>query len=119
MDTAVLTQYRIELYELSRGEAEPRIQVGERFPEVIAIRSQQEDIKKAISAEVGRILGNMKNAYDLATRREQSLEARLQQLTAAPADSDAAPKLRELPPVADADLQAHASYLSHSNQTSQ
>src|SRR5260370_41580626 len=112
MDTAVLTQYRIELYELSRGEAEPRIQVGERFPEVIAIRSQQEDIKKAISAEVGRILGNMKNAYDIATRREQSLEASLQKLTAARADSEAAAKLRELQPVADADRKAYESFLS-------
>jgi len=119
MASPVITQLRIQQSELSRREAELRSQFGERFPEVIAIRSQQEDIKKAISAEVGRILGNMKNAYDIATRREQSLEASLQKLTAARADSEAAAKLRELQPVADADRKAYESFLSQFNEISQ
>jgi polysaccharide biosynthesis transport protein len=119
MASAVITQLRIQQSEVSRREADLRSQFGERFPEVIAIRSQQEDIKKAISAEVGRILGNMKNAYDIATRREQSLEASLQRVTASRADSEADAKLRELQPVADADRKAYESFLSQLNEISQ
>ena len=39
-------------------------------------------VDKQINAEAENILGVMKNAYDIAVRREQSLETNLQSLTA-------------------------------------
>jgi succinoglycan biosynthesis transport protein ExoP len=116
MASGVIAQLRIQQSELSRREAELGSQYGERFPEVVATRSQLADISKAINAEIVRILGNMKNAYELAMRREQVLEASLQKLTSTRGDSAAYAKLRELEPQAETDRKAYESFLAQLNE---
>src|SRR5262249_34233750 len=71
-----------------------------------------------INAEVQHILGNMKNTYDMAVRREQALEADLARLTAGH-NSEAYQKVQQLRHLADADRNLYQSYLSQYNDISE
>ncbi len=83
-------------------------------PRLSLFERQLATVNKQIDAEAEHILGNMKNAYDIAVRREQSLEANLQSLTAN-LNSETYVKLQQLRRVADADRKVYESYLSQYN----
>jgi exopolysaccharide transport family protein len=132
--SAVLTELRQRQTELNwraadlqnkMGERQPifsrdeRGQLVERHDQAIAIRAELAGINKKINAEAEHILGNMKNAYDIAVRRKQSLEANLQSITAARANSETYVKLQQLQRVADADRKLYESYLSQYNEIAQ
>jgi hypothetical protein len=93
--------------------------LGERHSQVIIAGTQLEGINKQISAEANHVLGNMQNAYDIAVRRQQSLEASLLKLTAARGNSATYIKLQQLRRVADADRKLYENYLSQYNEISQ
>jgi succinoglycan biosynthesis transport protein ExoP len=117
--SATLTELRQKQTELNWRVADLQNKVGERHVQVIAIRAELAGINKQINAEAEHILGNMKNAYDIAVRREQSLEANLQRLTAALGSSETYVKLQQLRRVADADRSLYDSYLSQYNDIAQ
>jgi polysaccharide biosynthesis transport protein len=117
--SAVLTQLRQKQAELNWRAADLQNKVGERHLHVIAIRAELAGINNQINAEADHILGNIKNAYDIAVRREQSLEANLQRLTAALGNSETFVKLQQLRRVADADRSLYESYLSQYNEIAQ
>jgi polysaccharide biosynthesis transport protein len=107
-----------------RQELSWRIEVlssklGERHTEVIAARTQLEGIDKQISNEANHVLSNIQSSYDLAIRRQQSLEANLQKLTAARGNSPTYLKVQELQRLADADRKLYENYLSQYNEISQ
>jgi polysaccharide biosynthesis transport protein len=93
--------------------------LGEHHDKVIAARTQLEGINKQIGAEADHLLANLKSAYDIAVRREQSVEASLQKLTAARGNPATYIKLQQLRRVADADRKLYESYLSQFNEISQ
>ena len=76
-----LSELRRKQMELNWSAAELQNKMGERNAQVVSIRAQLATVSKQIDAEAEHILGNMKNAYDIAVQREQSLEANLQALT--------------------------------------
>jgi uncharacterized protein involved in exopolysaccharide biosynthesis len=112
--SATLSELRRKEMELNWSVAELHSKVGEGNSEVISIRAQLATVGKQIDAEARRILDNMNNAYDIAVRREHSLEANLQTLNAN-LNSEAYVKLQELGRVADADRKVYDSYLSQYN----
>ena len=75
-------------------------------------------VDKQINAEAENILGVMKNAYDIAVRREQTLEANLQSLTAN-LNSETYLKLQQLRHAADSDRKDYESYLAQYNNISE
>src|SRR5262249_9704739 len=75
--SAALTELRQRQVELNWRAPSLQSRLGEHNAAVIAIRAQLAGIDKQIKAEAEHILGNMKNAYDIAVRQEQSLEANL------------------------------------------
>ncbi|MBV8506160.1 MAG: polysaccharide biosynthesis tyrosine autokinase [Alphaproteobacteria bacterium] len=132
--SAVLTELRQKQTELNwraadlqnkMGERQPillrdeRGQLVERHDQVVAIRAELAGINKKINAEAEHILGNMKNAYDIALRRKQSLEANLQRLTATRGNPETYVKLQQLRHVANADRNLYESYLSQYNELAQ
>jgi polysaccharide biosynthesis transport protein len=117
--SATLTELRQKQTELNWRVADLQNKVGERHVQVIAIRAELAGINKQINAEAEHILGNMKNAYDIAVRREQSLEANLQRLTTALGSSETYVKLQQLRRIADADRSLYESYLSQYNDIAQ
>lgn len=101
---------------MARGRAGKKL--GERHVEVIALEADLAGVNKQINTEVEHIVGNITNAYDVAVRQEQSLEADLQKLTAGN-DSEAYQKLQKLQRLANADRNLYQSYLSQYNDISQ
>jgi succinoglycan biosynthesis transport protein ExoP len=93
--------------------------LGEHHSQVIAANTQLDGINKQISAEANHVLANIQNAYDIAVRRQQSLEASLEKLTAARGNSATYLKLQQFRRVADADRKLYENYLSQYNEISQ
>jgi succinoglycan biosynthesis transport protein ExoP len=119
MASTVIGQLRVQQAELSRRATELRSRFGERYPEYINSTSQLSDINRAISAEVNRILGNMKNAYEIAVQRVQSLEGSLSAITGQTGNSQALVRLRELERQADSNRKLYEHFLNQFNEIDQ
>jgi polysaccharide biosynthesis transport protein len=111
--STVIKQLRIEQSQLSEREWELRSSLGEHHAEVINVRATLAGINKSLNLEANRILGNMQNDCDAAVRREQSVEASLQNLLSAHGNSEDYLKLQQPRRVADADRKLYESYLSN------
>jgi polysaccharide biosynthesis transport protein len=116
--STALSELRRKKMELNWSLADLQNKFGEHNPQVISARAALASVDKQISAEAENVLSNMKNAYDIAVRREQSLEANLKSLTAN-LNSDASIKLQELRRAADADRKDYESYLAQYNNVSE
>jgi exopolysaccharide transport family protein len=114
-----LTALRQKQAELSWRAADLQNNLAERHPQVIALRAELADINKQINAEAEHILGNIKNAYDIAVRREQALEGDRQRLTGTLGNSETHTTLQQLRRVGDADRSLYESYLSQYNEIAQ
>ena len=100
--------------ELNSRLADLQSRFGEHNLQIISARADLAAANKQIDAEVGHVLAAMKNAYDIAVRREQTLEANLQSLTAN-LNSETYLKLQQLRHAADADRKDYESYLAQYN----
>ena len=116
--STTLTTLRQKQTELGLLVTELQRRLGERHVQVIAAKAQLASVNQQISDEAEHVLGNMKNAYDIAVRREQSLEANLQTLTAH-LNSETYLKLQALRRVADADHKLYENYVSQYNDISE
>jgi exopolysaccharide transport family protein len=92
--------------------------LGEHHAQVVAANTQLDGLNKQINAEASHVLANIQNANDIAVRRQQSLEASLEKLTAR-SNSAAYLKLQQLQRAADGDRSLYESYLSQFNEMSQ
>jgi polysaccharide biosynthesis transport protein len=111
----VIQQLRKQQAEVSRKEADLAGRFGPAYPDLVIARSQLKDVDKAINAEVARILDNLKNAYQVAQQREQSLEASLNRVTQQHGDSPAVGKLNELERLDASDRRLYESFLADFN----
>lgn len=119
VSSPVIGQLRAQQADVSRREAELATHFGERYPDLVNVRSQLKDINKAIDGEVARIVANLRTAYDVAQQREQSVEKSLGNLTEDRSKSQAAVKLQELQRVDDADRKLYQTFLASFNDVSQ
>jgi polysaccharide biosynthesis transport protein len=113
---SMIGQLRQEQLRLAQQEARLRSDLGERNPQVLATAAQLADVNRAINEESAHILANLQNSYDIVRRREQSLEASLQRLTAAQNGSGDYVKLQQLQRIADADARLYDTYLAQYNE---
>ena len=116
--SGALTQLRREQSELSSRATDLQNRLGANHIAVVTIRQQLAAVNNQISAEANHILGDLKNAYDIAVRQQQALEANLQTLTSH-VNSETYTKLQQLRRVADADRKLYESYLSQYNDISE
>jgi polysaccharide biosynthesis transport protein len=112
---AELHQKKMQL-NLSLADLQNRL--GEHSPPLVSIRAQIAEVDKQMDAEAGKILVIMKNAYDLAVRRQQSLEANLNSL-AANRSSESFNKWQQLRHAVDQDRKDYEVYLTQYNDTSE
>lgn len=119
VSSPVVGQLRAQQADVSRREAELATHFGERYPDLVNVRSQLKDINKAIDGEVARVLANMRNAYEVAQQREQSVEKSLGNLTEDRGKSQASVKLQELQRIDDADRRLYQTFLSSFNDVTQ
>jgi polysaccharide biosynthesis transport protein len=112
--SAALTELRHKKMELNWNLADLQNRFGEHNPQVIAARTALASVKKQMIGEAENVLPVMKNAYDIAVRREQTLEANLQSLTAN-LNSETYVKLQQLRHTAEADRKDYESYFAQYN----
>ena len=72
-ETTVLSALRQDYARLSQRATEKEAVLGERHPDVIALRAQIADSKRQIAAEEARLVGAAKNDYAEARQRETAL----------------------------------------------
>lgn len=116
--STVVSQLRTQQAEVARKEADLVARYSEGYPLVVNARAERRNIESSISNEVGRIISNLKNDYDVARARENSLQASLIQLTGATGmDNDVGIKLRELERANVANKTLFENFLSRSKIT--
>ena len=116
--SATLGELHRRQLELNLNLADLQNKFGEHSSQIVTLRAQLATVNKQINAEAERILGIMKNGYEIAVRREQTLEANLQSLIAR-GYSETFTKLQQLRHVADTDSKAYQSYLSQYTEISE
>jgi polysaccharide biosynthesis transport protein len=112
----LIGQLRLQQSELLRRQSVLRDRLGDRHAEVLSVDAQLAGINKALSDEAAHILGDLQNSYEIALRREESLEASLHRLTEAQSNSGDYVKLQQLQRIAAADSKLYETYLSQYNE---
>jgi succinoglycan biosynthesis transport protein ExoP len=103
MASVPITQLRQQQSELKWREEELSRKYGDRHVEAVAVRAQLASVNKRMNDEAQHIITNLQSTYDLALRREHSVETGLQKVTTAGSDNTSAyAQLRSLQPAADA-----------------
>ena len=111
-----LSQLRLQQSLLTRQQEQLRTRLGDRHAEVIAIGNQLAGISKAIGDAAARVIAEIQNSYDVALRREQSVETNLQRLTTSQGNSADYIKLQQLKRIGDADGKLYDAYLAQYNE---
>lgn len=119
MASPVIAQLRVQQAEISRRAVDLSGRFGDRYPDVVNAKSQLADISRAIAAEVDRIVGNSKNAYEIAVQRQQSLEKSISAMTGQTGNSHAMVQLQQLQRLADSNRHLYESFLNQFNEIDQ
>ena len=112
VQSAVIDRLRGQYAELAAKEADLRTNLGERHPFIAAARTQMQDVRRLIDAELNRIAGAAETEYQRAQANERTLTAeleRLQRQSAATAKSSV--QLRELEREVDASRSVYNAFL--------
>ena len=95
--STVISQLRTQQAEVARKEADLVARYNDQYPLVVNARAERRDIERSITNEVNRILANLKNDYEVAQAREDSLQQSLKELSGASGvGGDLGIRLREL-----------------------
>ena len=97
VQSSAVDRLRGQYAELAAKEADLRTNLGERHPYIAAVRTQMQDVRRLIDAELNRIAGAAETEYQRAQANEKSIAAdleRLQRQSAVTAQSSV--QLREL-----------------------
>jgi capsular exopolysaccharide synthesis family protein len=104
---------------IERRIAELSNEYGDKHPRMISARAEMNDLRAKISAEVDKIVQNLRNEVSVARAREASLRSSLKGLEQQMADqNDSGIDLRALQREADANRQLYETFLSRFKETS-
>ncbi len=80
VQSAVIDRLRGQYAELAAKEADLRTNLGERHPFIAAVRTQMQDVRRLIDAELNRIAGAAETEAHRAQANERTLSAELGRL---------------------------------------
>jgi polysaccharide biosynthesis transport protein len=112
VQSAVIDRLRGQFAELAAKEADLRTNLGERHPFIAAVRTQMQDVRRLIDAELNRIAGAAETEHQRAQANERTLGtelSRLQRQSAVTAQSSV--QLRELEREVEAARSVYNSFL--------
>jgi polysaccharide biosynthesis transport protein len=116
--STVISQLRTQQAEVARKTADLASRYSDSYPLVINARAELRDIERSISAEVARLISNLKNDYEVAKAREDSLQKSLDQMSGADGlDNEVGIRLRELERINAANKSLFESFLSRAKIT--
>jgi capsular exopolysaccharide synthesis family protein len=115
----VISQLRSQQATAAQKIAELSSRYNNDHPLVVRARAELRDINNSIAAETGRIIVNLKNEYDVAKAREDSMQKSLDQISGASGlDNSVGIRLRELERTNAANKTLFESFLSQAKITS-
>ncbi|MCJ2068041.1 exopolysaccharide transport family protein [Methylobacterium sp. J-030] len=80
VQSSAIDRLRGQYAELAAKEADLRTNLGERHPFIAAVRTQMQDVRRLIEAELGRIAGAAETEFHRAQANEHTLTAELGRL---------------------------------------
>jgi polysaccharide biosynthesis transport protein len=108
----LISSLRGQEAEVGRREADLSTRYGPSHPQVVTVRAELSDIRRGIAGEVQRVVTNLRNEFDVAQKREKSLQDSLDRISGlANRNDNASIKLRELEREADSNRQLYESFL--------
>jgi polysaccharide biosynthesis transport protein len=111
--SVVISDLRKQQAEVARKEADLLSHLGNQHPLLMNARSERIDVERSVNAEVQRILLNLKNDYEVAKSREDSLQASLDDVSGKTGqDNGVAVRLRELERLNTANKTLYENFLS-------
>ena len=120
MASPLIAQLRTQETEVLRKEADLSAHFGDRHPAIINVRAELRDVRRQISQEINKIVGNLAQEVQVAKIREQSLQQNLADLQKRAGQSnDAAVKLHELEREAQANRTLYESFLARFKETAE
>ncbi|MBB4200565.1 exopolysaccharide transport family protein [Rhodoblastus sphagnicola] len=116
--STVISQLRQQQAEVSRREADLSARYSDQHPLVINTRAELRDINRSITAEVARIITNLKNDYQVAKAGLDSLQASVDAASRKDGSDDGVGvRLRELERLNAANKTLYESFLSRTKIT--
>ena len=114
----VITNLRTQAAEVARKEADLLSRYGDQHPLVINIRAERRDIQTGISTEVQRVVTNLRNEFEVARSREQSLADSLSSLQkVSGGNSEAVVRLKQLQRESESSRAVYESFLQRFKET--
>lgn len=108
-----------QLASTRRKGAEMSTRYGPKHPELVKIKAEMAEAQAQLSAEIERLVINLKNEYEVADARERQLAQNLAQMKEQQADTkDAGVELKELEREATSSKQLFEALLTRYKQTS-
>jgi polysaccharide biosynthesis transport protein len=122
MQSPTIATLRASETQSAHEEADLLTRYGPEHPEVRKVRAQRADLKRQTIAEIGRVVSTLMTDYELAQKREETLEKSLRELTGGNRDvvnEQAMIRLRELDREAQADKALYESLLARFKEAEQ
>lgn len=117
IQSTVVERLRSQYAELASKEADLRTNLGERHPFIAATRTQMQDVKRLIEAELGRIVEAAQTEYQRAQANEATAVSELERLQKASAvTARSTVRLRELEREVEASRAVYNSFLLRSRE---
>lgn len=115
LQSPVVNALRVQHSAVTRKEADLLLRYGERHPEVMTAQAERRDIEGQISAEIQRLIGNLKNEVEAADAREAALARALASVSGqSVVDDQFGVQLRDLERIAAANKELFETFLSRS-----
>jgi succinoglycan biosynthesis transport protein ExoP len=120
LQSPVIANLRSQYTDAARTVSEYSTMYGERYPALSVVRARLADVRRQIDDEIARILAGVRNDYQTAVNRENTLERALAGLKEQFAAADQAEiKLHELERDAQANRELFEQFLNRAKQTSE
>jgi len=120
MQSGVIADLRGKLSSASAREADLVSRYGERHPLVVNVRAERSQYERLITAEIQRVVANLKNDYEVAKSRADAMSANVAAASGqANTENALTVKLRELERDAEANRTLYETFLQQAKLTSE
>lgn len=119
LQSSVVSNLRMQFAEVGRKKAELTTRYGSRHPQVVNVEAEIANISKQITDEIRRIVASAHTEYEMASNRQNSLQASLDDLKDRAANfNQQAIRLHELEREAQANRGLFEAFLTRAKETS-